>query len=154
MFNLSLIQIQLKKYEDSKRNLSKLLKTSNKSDAIKYLGILHIIQNKYSEAHTYFKNFLELRPNDSMAWQLKGVSEEQQNKIEEAKISYLKALDLDKNNIDVLGDLGVLFLNNNEYQQAYTYFKKLTEIDPKNSEGWRLLGKSLFYLDKSDEAKK
>ena len=108
---------------------------------------------EYEVAIAIFNKILEIHPNDSKIFEMKGVAlsnlrlestlaaQPQQNSSPRdassmnklSMLEFYKALEIDPDSILALNGMGLGFGNFGEYSEAERYFKKSLELDPDNA---------------------
>ena len=107
---------------------------------------------EYEVAIAIFDEILEIYPNDSKIFEMKGVAlsnlrlestlamKPQQNLVQydasslnkASMLEFYKALEIDPNSVLALNGIGLGFGNFGEYSESERYFKKSLEIEPDN----------------------
>ena len=103
-------------------------------------------EKNYKEAIKCFENVLELRPNNSDAFNNKGNVLMELGWFEESKKCIDKAIELDTNNANAWNNRGRILANLSNYQEAIKYFDKAIEIKPEHKEAWNNKGIALAKL--------
>jgi len=113
---------------------------------------LPFLKGEYNVAIKIFDEILEIYPDDSKIFEMKGVAltnlrlestlamQPQQNVLPRdpsnlnklSMLEFYKALEINPNSILALNGMGLGFGNFGEYSEAEQYFKKALEIDPDN----------------------
>ena len=111
------------------------------------------LNGEYEIAIKIFDEILEIHPNDSKIFEMKGVAlsnlrlestlaaQPQQNSSPRdassmnklSMLEFYKALEIDPDSILALNGMGLGFGNFGEYSEAERYFKKSLELDPDNA---------------------
>ena len=111
------------------------------------------LDGEYETAIKIFDEILEIHPNDSKIFEMKGIAlsnlrlestlaaQPQQNASPRdassmnklSMLEFYKALEIDPDSILALNGMGLGFGNFGEYSEAERYFKKSLELDPDNA---------------------
>ena len=111
------------------------------------------LNGEYEIAIKIFDEILEIHPNDSKIFEMKGIAlsnlrlestlaaQPQQNSSPRdassmnklSMLEFYKALEIDPDSILALNGMGLGFGNFGEYSEAERYFKKSLELDPDNA---------------------
>ena len=111
------------------------------------------LDGEYETAIKIFDEILEIHPNDSKIFEMKGIAlsnlrlestlaaQPQQNSSPRdassmnklSMLEFYKALEIDPDSILALNGMGLGFGNFGEYSEAERYFKKSLELDPDNA---------------------
>jgi len=111
------------------------------------------LNGEYETAIKIFDEILEIHPNDSKIFEMKGIAlsnlrlestlaaQPQQNSSPRdassmnklSMLEFYKALEIDPDSILALNGMGLGFGNFGEYSEAERYFKKSLELDPDNA---------------------
>ena len=111
------------------------------------------LNGEYVNAIKIFDEILEIHPNDSKIFEMKGIAlsnlrlestlaaQPQQNSSPRdassmnklSMLEFYKALEIDPDSILALNGMGLGFGNFGEYSEAERYFKKSLELDPDNA---------------------
>ena len=111
------------------------------------------LDGEYETAIKIFDEILEIHPNDSKIFEMKGIAlsnlrlestlaaQPQQNSSSRdassmnklSMLEFYKALEIDPDSILALNGMGLGFGNFGEYSEAERYFKKSLELDPNNA---------------------
>jgi tetratricopeptide (TPR) repeat protein len=111
-------------------------------------------EKNYKEAIKCFDKVLELNPNNSNAFNNKGIALMELGWFEESKKSIDKAIELDTNNANAWNNRGRILAYSSNYQEAINYYNKVIEIKPKHREAWNNKGIALANLaNLTDEEK-
>jgi len=110
------------------------------------------LNGEYEVAIKIFDEILEIYPNDSKIFEMKGIAlsnlrlestlamQPQQNLMQHdasglnksSMLEFYKALEIDPNSVLALNGMGLGFGNFGEYSESELYFKKSLEIEPDN----------------------
>ncbi len=101
----------------------------NKAFSLASLGHLE-------EAITIYDSVLALEPQNTNAWNNKGVCLRKQGKMQDALRCYEKAIDCDRHNASAWNNKGGLLAAIGRYTEAIVQFNKAIEVDPSNESAW------------------
>jgi len=131
------------------------------------LGVVYSNRNQsyYISALKAFDKATQLRPNDALAWDNKGIILNKMgnySNIYKAMMAFNEAIGLDHNHIDpiawcgkgdALTNLGIFENNTSRYKEAIAAYDMSIKIKPKGSEAWYGKGNALANLGWYEEAK-
>jgi tetratricopeptide (TPR) repeat protein len=115
-------------------------------------GNEYYYKKKYNNAIQCFDNALEIEPNNTNAWNNKGLALDDLCKHYEAIECYDRALEINTNNANAWNNKGAAIYHLGKYNEAIQCFDKAIEIEPNYSKTWYNKGLSLYYLGKYNEA--
>lgn len=101
----------------------------NKAFSLASLGHL-------GEAISTYDRVLTLEPQNTNAWNNKGVCLKKQGKTQEALRCYEKAIECDRHNASAWNNKGGLLAATGRYTEAIVQFNKAIEVDPSNESAW------------------
>jgi len=117
-----------------------------------FKGSNYLINAKYQEAVTEFKEALRLKPDDADLNYYLGVSNYSLGLYTEA-IKYLEKALNTKQDDELYYFLGVSNYSLGQYQEAIKYLKKVLEINPIDAEAYMLIGMSRYLSGEPQLAK-
>jgi tetratricopeptide (TPR) repeat protein len=159
-FNKATQLADLKKYEESKEILSKLInKNPTVSDFYRVYGQILECQGKIEEAKNYLIDSLKWNPNNKYALLMMGnIFARHYNDIETANIYHNKVLSIDPNDHIALNNIGGNLANLGKYDDALRYFELAVNINdtyPNTHYGLALIyNKNGEYLKSFESATK
>jgi Flp pilus assembly protein TadD len=103
-------------------------------------------RGSYQAALLYFDDALELDPNNSQIWDLRGVSLSHLGLMDEAQESFEVALDIKPDNAQAWSNLGILYASQGRFEEAVNSFDHSLELEKANDEVWNNKGSALFGL--------
>ena len=89
-------------------------------------------EGKYKESIVYYSKTIELDPNNSTAYNNRGVAKYCLGQYEEAIKDYDKAIEIDPNYRNAYNNRGLAKKNLGQYKDALKDYKKALELDPNN----------------------
>ena len=95
---------------------------STDSRLIDLAGFACIRMGRYSEAISYYEEFIKIDPASEFGYINLAVALKKLGHIERSRSLYNKALGINPNNSDSLNNLGNLYLSSGENQKAKQYF--------------------------------
>jgi serine/threonine protein kinase len=101
----------------------------NKAFSLASLGHLQ-------EAIEIYDQVLALEPQNTNAWNSKGVCLKKQGKVQEALLCYGKAIECDRHNVSAWNNKGSLLSAVGKHTEAIVQFNKAIEVDPANESAW------------------
>ena len=110
------------------------------------------ILNKSDEAIKAYDKAIEINPQNSAAWDNKGLALDHLNKLDEAIIAYNKAIELDSHNSKSWYGKGIALGKLGKSDEATAAFDKAIELNSLDSMAWNGKGNVLSILNKYDEA--
>ena len=144
---------ELGRLEEAEQHYRKAIELDeDNTDAHEHLGVLLLNGGRHAEALAEFESVTRLRPDFARGWWLAGRALEDLGRLEEAERHCRKAIELDEDNTDAHKSLGVLLFNSRQHAEALAEFEAVTRLRPDYSEGWRLAGRALKELGRSEEA--
>ena len=124
------------------------------NEVIAYTGLAEFFQEKKDPiAVSYFKNALEIKPNDKLLnYNLARLYQDLgQNEL--AKEQYLNLLSIDPNSYPSYNNLGYIAFFEDNYEEAVRYYTKTIEIDPTAYIAWGNRGLAYEYLEEWAKAR-
>jgi serine/threonine protein kinase len=101
----------------------------NKAFSLASLGHLE-------EAISVYDRVLALEPQNTNAWNSKGVCLKKQGNLKEALRCYERAIECDRHNASAWNNKGSLLATTGKYTEAIVQFNKAIEVDPSNESAW------------------
>lgn len=96
-------------------------------------GLTYLYQGEYDEAILYFKESLELDPEEVyVKWDHIGMSYHNKKEYENAIEFYQKSIELKFGYVDAWSHLAIAFINSKDYTKAIDICQKALELFPKN----------------------
>lgn len=111
------------------------------------IGEIHLKQGDISKAQEYFKQSIELSPDDQILSYNVGEIYFSNSKMDEAIEYFTKAIEIKPDWPDPYLKLGYVYLNKADYGMAKENFNKFMELDPEHPQAATVQG-ILDYLDK------
>jgi tetratricopeptide (TPR) repeat protein len=103
------------------------------------LGVLHNIDRNYAQAIDALLRAVELRPNDSTAWNKLGATMANSGLSKEALECYHQSLSLKPNYARAWSNLAIAHTNMEEYDNASRFFLAALQLSPDASHLWSSL---------------
>jgi tetratricopeptide (TPR) repeat protein len=100
----------------------------------------------------YLDDALELDPENSKIWDIRGVVLSRLDLKDEAQESFEVALDLKPDNAKAWSNLGILYASKGRFDEAINSFDHSIELENENDEIWNNRGTALFSLGKYKKA--
>jgi tetratricopeptide (TPR) repeat protein len=99
-------------------------------------------------AISYYRNALELTPNDKLLNYNLGMLYQDLGELEMAKEQYQNLITIDPNSYPAYNNLGyIAFYYEDNYQEAVRYYRKAIEIAPSYFQAWYNRGLAYEYLE-------
>jgi len=95
---------------------------------------------------------IEINPQNSIDWYIKGNDLYNSNKFDESTEAYDKAIEINPHDSKVWNNKGNALWKQSKYDEALKAYDKAVEIDPKNPDAWNSRGAALANLGKYDES--
>jgi tetratricopeptide (TPR) repeat protein len=121
-----------------------VLKDRYDIDALNFLGVVKLHQEKFADAIGYFQLVLELIPFHTKALYNSGFAYQNLSEYKSAINCYKCLLELEPDHLDALNNLGVVYKRIHKLAEAEQYFYKVLEVDPKSTNALINLGKLKF----------
>jgi len=117
-------------------------------EIIAYQSLAEYFQEQKNPlAISYYKNALEIKPNDKILNYNLGLLYQDLGELELAKEQYNTLIIIDTNSYPAYNSLGYIALNFDEnYEEAVRFFSKALEINPHYDQGWCNRGITYYYL--------
>jgi len=164
--------IQLQNH-NPKAFLTKAILLKEKGDTIGYIRMMQLVidqdpkevlayqslaehfQEKLNPlAVSYYKNALEIKPNDKILNYNLGMLYQDLGELELAKEQYQNLIAIDTNSYPAYNNLGYIALVfEDNYEEAVRYFSKAIEINPQYDQAWCNRGVAYFYLEEWQKAR-
>ena len=109
---------------------------SNNIDALFSAAYALQSLNRMSEALAYYDKFIELKPDESVAYNNRGLVLVGLNKFQEALSSLEKAIEINPKNALAWGNLGRLLQGTGRNMRALHYYDKAVQLDPNFTEAY------------------
>ncbi|MCZ7385027.1 MAG: tetratricopeptide repeat protein, partial [Candidatus Methanoperedens sp.] len=109
---------------------------------------------KYEDAIDSFNKSLLIDPENTIAWNNKGLALAKSGKIEEAIICYDKALKIDPEDCVFLNNKGNALYKKGEIREALKNYQMAFELNPESSAAIKGMEMCLSFLKKSGNLKK
>jgi tetratricopeptide (TPR) repeat protein len=125
------------------------------TEVIAYTSLAEYFQEKLNRsAISYYKNALEITPNDKFLNYNLGKLYQDLGELELAKQQYQNLIAIDPNSYPAYNNLGyIAFYYEDNYEEAIRYYSKSIEINPSYDQGWCNRGLAYEYLDEYDKAR-
>jgi tetratricopeptide (TPR) repeat protein len=164
--------IQLQKH-NPKAFLTKAILLKEKGDTIGYIRMMQLVidqdpkevlayqslaehfQEKLNPlAISYYKNALEIKPNDKILNYNLGMLYQDLGELELAKEQYQNLIAIDPNSYPAFNNLGYIALVfEDNYEEAVRFFSKAIEIYPQYDQAWCNRGIAYYYLQERQKAR-
>ena len=95
------------------------------------LGSIYIAFNDYDKAEMFFKNALQISPNETI-YQLLGNLYCEQNKLNDSLICFSKSLKINPKNSKSYSGLGKVFLKLNKIKESIDAYETAIKLDPND----------------------
>jgi len=124
-------------------------------EVIAYQSLAEHFQKKLNPlAISYYKNALEIKPNDKILNYNLGMLYQDLGELELAKEQYHNLIAIDPNSYPAYNNLGYIALVfEDKYEEAVRYFSKAIELYPQYDQAWCNRGIAYFYLQEWQKAR-
>src|SRR5208337_1652835 len=95
---------------------------------------------------------IEINPQNSIDWYIKGNDLYNSNKFDEATKAYDKAIEINPYDSKIWNNKGNALSKQSKYDEALKAYDKAIEINPQDENAWNNKGAALANLGKPDEA--
>ncbi|MFC1853537.1 sulfatase-like hydrolase/transferase [candidate division CSSED10-310 bacterium] len=126
-----------RKIPESIQNFEKALqlaKTHQKPDILNSLGKSFILLEKYNQTIKYFRDSLEINPEQSSVLRFLGKAYNQLGQTDEAIKSYKKALQINFDIPEIHRELGDIYYQRGELTHALTHLNNLLQLKPDSAQ--------------------
>jgi len=114
----------------------------------------HFQENLNPLAISYYKNALEIKPNDKILNYNLGMLYQDLGELELAKEQYHNLIAIDPNSYPAYNNLGYIALVfEDNYEEAVRCFSKAVEFNPQYDQAWCNRGIAYFYLQEWQKAR-
>jgi tetratricopeptide (TPR) repeat protein len=163
--------IRLQKH-NPKAFLTKAFLLMEKQDTIGYLRMMQLVIDQdpkeiiaytslgefFQEtlnpiAISYYKNALDINPNDKILNYNLGMMYQDLNEFEFAKEQYHYLISIDPNSYPAYNNLGYIAFHEDNYEEAVRYYSKAIEIKYDYDQAWCNRGLAYEYLNEFDKAR-
>jgi len=124
-------------------------------EVIAYQSLAEHFQDKLDPlAISYYKNALEIKPNDKILNYNLGILYQDLGELELAKEQYRNLITIDPNSYPAYNNLGYIALVfEDNYEEAVRYFSKAVELNPQYDQAWCNRGVAYYYLQEWQKAR-
>jgi tetratricopeptide (TPR) repeat protein len=124
-------------------------------EVIAYSDLAFFFQEKRDPlAISYYKNALEITPNNKILNYNLGKLYQDLGQLESAKEQYQNLIAIDPNSYPAYNNLGyIAFYYEDNYEEAVRYYSKAIEINPSYDQAWCNRALAYEYLDDYDKAR-
>ena len=135
--------------------MMQLVIDQNPKEVLAYQSLAEHFQDKHNPlAINYYKNALEIKPNDKILNYNLGMLYQDLGELELAKEQYRNLIAIDSNSYPAYNNLGYIALNfEDKYEEAVRYFTKTIELDSLYDQGWCNRGVAYYYLKEWKKAR-
>lgn len=144
--NESQLNLEKQKWLDILKN------EPNNLEALANLGKALYDQGNFKEAIIYFKQALEIAPQDTWILFHAALSYSNISDLDQAITHYKKFLAIEPENTNVLYNLALMYSGKKDFSEAEDVYRKLLEIKSTDLSAWLNLGNVLDFQNKSEEA--
>lgn len=127
------------------------LQLSNTSQFANRLGIFYYQKKNYTQALDYYKQAIQLSPDDAVLYENLGLCYEDSGQWDEAKKAYETAAEISPNSTSY-NRLGVFYFNRDQYEKALEFYLKALEFDAEDSVIYENIGLAYQSLGRLQEA--
>ena len=122
-------------------------------EVIAYTSLAEFFQKtKNPLAISYYKNAIEITPNDKFLHYNLGMMYQDLKEYELAKEVYLNLINIDSRSYPAYNNLGLIAFFEDNYEEAIRYYNKAIEINPVYDQAWCNRGAAYEYMDEYDKA--
>jgi tetratricopeptide (TPR) repeat protein len=123
-------------------------------EVIAYKSLAEFFQEKMNPlAISYYKNALEITPNDKFLHYNLGMMFQDLKEYELAKGQYQNMIAIDTRSYPAYNNLGAIAYYENNYEEAIRYYSKAIEINPNYDKVWYNRGLAYEYMNEYDKAR-
>jgi len=124
-------------------------------EVIAYQSLAEFFHQKLDPlAISYYKNALEIKPNDKILNYSLGMLYQELGELELAKEQYENLIALDPKSYPAYNSLGYIALvYEDNYEEAVRFFSKTIDIDPLFDQAWCNRGIAYYYLEEWKKAR-
>ncbi|MCH2306420.1 MAG: hypothetical protein MK334_05820, partial [SAR202 cluster bacterium] len=122
-------------------------------------GIQAVENNDYSQSIIFFKQYIQLEPNDIQGFINISNAYYQTDQLENATEYISKALKIDPENLDALKiQKNIIYSNaqkslkNNDYNQSVIFFKQYIQLEPNDIQGFINISQAYYQTDELENA--
>ena len=122
-------------------------------------GIQAVENNDYSQSIIFFKQYIQLEPNDIQGFINISNAYYQTDQLENATEYISKALKIDPENLDALKiQKNIIYSNaqkslkNNDYNQSVIFFKQYIQLEPNDIQGFINISQAYYQTDQLENA--
>ena len=135
--------------------MMQLVIDQNPQEIIAFSSLAEFFQEKLDPlAVSYYKNALEIKPNDKILNYNLGKLYQDLGELELAKEIYQNLISIDSNSYPAYNNLGYIALvYEDNYEDAVRYFSKSIEINPQYDQAWCNRGIAYYYLQEWQKAR-
>jgi tetratricopeptide (TPR) repeat protein len=135
--------------------MMQLVIDQNPKEVIAHSALAYFFQERLDPiAVSYYKNALELKPNDKILNYNLGKLYQDLGELELAKEQYENLIVIDANSYPAYNNLGYIALvYEDNYEAAVRHFSKAIELDPEYDQAWCNRGIAYFYLQEWQKAR-
>jgi tetratricopeptide (TPR) repeat protein len=135
--------------------MMQLVIDQNPKEVLAYQSLAEHFQEKLNPlAISYYKNALEIKPNDKILNYNLGILYQDLGELELAKEQYRNLIAIDSNSYPAYNNLGYIALVvEDSYEEAVRYFSKAVELNPKYDQAWCNRGIAYYYLQDWQKAR-
>jgi len=101
----------------------------NKNQILFLLGTAFYQEKNFKNSIKYFKNLLEIEPNNFHAYSNMALSQKELNQIDQAIVSFKNSININPNFSHSYNNLGNLYLELTDYQNALLNFNEAIKIE-------------------------
>jgi tetratricopeptide (TPR) repeat protein len=115
------------------------------------LGFVFELINENENALDAYDRAIEINPQNSDAWNNKGVSLGKLNRLNDALVAFDRAIELNPKYFEALYNKGLALGKLERLEDALTAYDRAIELNPQDSDAWNNKGSALVKLDRSEE---
>ena len=140
------------KYDSAIELFKNVTDYENNAEILFYIGNSYSFQNKFNQSLIYYDKVLEINPQDTEAWNNKGIALAQLGKLDKAIEAYDKAIEINPQNSLFWSNKGTGLGQLGKFDEAIKAFDRAIEINPQDSDAWYNKGLALDNLNEYNEA--
>ena len=110
-----------------------------------------IDQGNHAQAAADLENYVNVYPNDDLAWTILGNVYQELDKFDEAQSAYDSAIKINPEQFQAITGLGVLHRKRGNYDEAMQAYEKAVSINPNYAEAYSSM--TTIALKQEDDAK-